>query len=298
MKTSVPLTRKATWPAAWPGVEIASISRPPVLSVSPSAIVSRDLVLDFGQGLGVGHHRHAAELLLRRGQAGDVVAVGVGDQDVGDLDPVLLGPLEQRPEVVVAVDQHPLATGFVGDEVGVGQPLRVLGPLDDHSRLLPVARACGNSPRRLRPGDRDCAALEQGPGDQPRVIPGRRVADGGQGEEASAGRAALGPRRADQAVELAPGEGHRDLRVAGRVEDMGAHRPVGAVVAARRRSSRAPACARPRRGCARDGRRRWRACARAAAVVQGERRRAGAAAAPRAGVDPALADRRPPEAGR
>ncbi len=51
--------------------------------------------------------------------------------------PSLLGALEQRPEVVVAVDQHTLATGTIGDEVGVGQPLRVLGPLDDQARLLP-----------------------------------------------------------------------------------------------------------------------------------------------------------------
>ena len=57
----------------------------------------------------------------------------MGDEDVGDLDPVALGPLEQRAEVVVAVDQHARAAGLVGDQVGVRQPLRVLGPLDDHS---------------------------------------------------------------------------------------------------------------------------------------------------------------------
>ena len=61
-----------------------------------------------------------------------MVAVGMGDEDVGDLDPVALDPLQQRPEVVVAVDQHAGAGLRVGDQVGVGQPLRVLGPLDDH----------------------------------------------------------------------------------------------------------------------------------------------------------------------
>src|SRR5690349_11132611 len=81
-------------------------------------------------------------------------------------------------------------------------------------------------------GDRDRAALEQGPGDQLGVIPGRRVADCGQGEVTSAGRPALRPRWGDQAVELTPSQGHRDLRVARWIEDVRAHRPVGAVVAA------------------------------------------------------------------
>ena len=79
----------------------------------------------------MGDQRRVAELGPRLGEAGDVVAVGVGDEDVGDLDPVALGPLQQRPEIVVAVDQDAgLALG-VGDQVGVRQPHRVLGPLDD-----------------------------------------------------------------------------------------------------------------------------------------------------------------------
>jgi hypothetical protein len=39
------------------------------------------------------------------------------------------------PEVVIAVDQHALAAGFVGDQIGIRQPIRVLGPLDDQIAL-------------------------------------------------------------------------------------------------------------------------------------------------------------------
>ena len=101
-------------------------------SFSPSASVSATSSLQLRRRLGVGDQRRVADLLPCLGQAGDVVAMGMGDEDVGDLDPVALGPLQQRPEVVVAVDQHPLAAGVVGDQVGVRQPARVLGPLDDH----------------------------------------------------------------------------------------------------------------------------------------------------------------------
>jgi hypothetical protein len=92
-----------------------------------------DLEVDLGRRLGVGHERRVAEPLARLGQSRDVVAVRVGDEDVGDLDLVGRRPLEQRLEHVVAVDQDPLAARRVGDEVGVGEPLVVLGALDDQA---------------------------------------------------------------------------------------------------------------------------------------------------------------------
>ncbi len=98
-----------------------------------------DLLLQLGRRLDVGDERRVADPLSCLGQAGDMVAVGMGDEDVGDLDAVALGPLQQRPEVVVAVDQHALAARLVGDQVGVRQPRRVLGALDDHG----VAEYCG-----------------------------------------------------------------------------------------------------------------------------------------------------------
>ena len=82
-----------------------------------------DLSSSSARGRRVGDQRRVAELGPRLGEAGDVVAVRVGDEDVGDLDPVALGALEQRPEVVVAVDQDAGPTLGVGDQVGVGQPL-------------------------------------------------------------------------------------------------------------------------------------------------------------------------------
>ena len=69
----------------------------------------RDLLVDLGRRVGVGDQRRAAEPLAGLRQPGDVVDMGVGDEDVGDLDPVALGPLEQRVEHVVAVDQDALA---------------------------------------------------------------------------------------------------------------------------------------------------------------------------------------------
>src|SRR5215203_3090788 len=99
------------------------------------AVAEDDLNLVFelgGAGL-VGDQWRVAELRPRLGETGDVVAVRVGDENVGDLDPVALGALEQRRQFVVAVDEDAGAAAGVGDQVGVRQPHRVLGPLDDHS---------------------------------------------------------------------------------------------------------------------------------------------------------------------
>ncbi len=145
-----------------------------------------------------------------------------------------------------------------------------------------MPRTLPDSPRARRGSarDRDCTALEQRLGDQLRVVPGRGVADAGQDEEASAGRPALRPRRADQAVELAPGDRHRDSPGSRPGRRRGCASPGWRRRSRWRRSSRGPARGRPRRECDRDGRRRWRACARAgrgmrsATATSGRSRRA------------------------
>ena len=81
-----------------PGVEIASISRPPVESLPPSSISSATSSSISAAASGWATSGDSAEPLLRRREPGDVVGMGVGDEDVGDLDPVALGPLEQRVE--------------------------------------------------------------------------------------------------------------------------------------------------------------------------------------------------------
>ena len=80
---------------------------------------------------GVGQQRHPEAVGDLR-ELDHVVAVVVGAQDVGDGDPVALDTLEQLPGLAVAVDQHAVAARAVGDQIGVGQKLRILGALDDH----------------------------------------------------------------------------------------------------------------------------------------------------------------------
>ena len=135
------------------------------------------------------------------------------------------GPRSSLPSI-----RTPVPPLRVGDQVGVRQPLRVLGPLDDHAappfgRVLELSQNSG--------GGRDGAALEQRAGDQLGVVPGRRVADAGQDEEAGAGGAALRlaagrpggrarPRRSSPARPPGSRLGSKTWV---------AHRPVGAVVA-------------------------------------------------------------------
>ena len=134
--------------------------------------------------------------------------------------------------------------------------LRSFGSLRAHR--LDCLTAPRRPPRRRSSCPRaGCGRSARG---RPRSACGRRP--GGRGSGSRPGGARAG--RPDEAIELAPGDGHRHvLRVAGRVEDVGAHRPVGAVVAARRRSSRGRARGRPTGGSARGARRRWRASPRA-----------------------------------
>ena len=70
-----------------------------------------------------------------------VVPVVVRVEDVRDGDVVPLDPLQQGIDDAVAVDEDAVPTGPVGDEVGVREPGRVLGALDDHG-LQGARRAC------------------------------------------------------------------------------------------------------------------------------------------------------------
>ncbi len=219
-----------------------------------------DLVVELGRAVGVGDQRRVAELGSRLGEAGDVVAVRVGDEDVGDLDPVALGPLQQRPQVVVAVDQDAGAAAGVGDQVGVRQPHRVLGPLDDHCsssltgvvELVVLSAPKLNHPMRCRRG----AAFEQRPRDQLGVVPGGRVADAGEDEEAGAGGAAVRP-SAGRAGGRARTRRSSPARPWGsrRGRRRGCASPGWRRRSPRRRASRAPARAPRRAGSAPGGRR-------------------------------------------
>ena len=106
-------------------------------------------------------------------------------------------------------------------------------------------------------------------------------------------------RRPDQAVELAPGDRHRDvLRVAARVEEVGRASPGWRRGSRRRLSSRAPARGPRRAGCARDGRRRSSNIAsRGRAEPQGQRDERPRSPRPDVGVAAARAERPAPEAG-
>ena len=60
-----------------------------------------------------------------------MICVVVGDEDVCDGDPEPLDRVEQRLVDAVRVDEDAVPALPVGDEVGVGEPARVLGALDD-----------------------------------------------------------------------------------------------------------------------------------------------------------------------
>ena len=67
----------------------------------------------------MGDQGWVAEPLASLGDPLEMVGVGVGEEDVGDLGTLALGPFEQRLEHPVAVDQDALAAGLVDDQVGV-----------------------------------------------------------------------------------------------------------------------------------------------------------------------------------
>ncbi len=88
----------------------------------------------------------AGELL----DALDVVRVRVGAKDVGDHNPVALDAVEERLGDAVRVDQDTLAALALGDEVGVREPVRVLGALEDQNSitlLIPFWASMSSKPR-------------------------------------------------------------------------------------------------------------------------------------------------------
>jgi hypothetical protein len=87
--------------------------------------------VDQARGQLVGQDRRA-ELLRESIQPGEVVMVMVGEQDRRDLQVLRSGRLDQRLDAVVAVDEHARGALLVAHEVGVGEPVGVLGALEDH----------------------------------------------------------------------------------------------------------------------------------------------------------------------
>jgi NADPH-dependent 2,4-dienoyl-CoA reductase/sulfur reductase-like enzyme len=58
--------------------------------------------------------------------------VVVGEEHGGDREVVRARRLDERLDVVVAVDEDARPARLVADEVGVGEPLGVLGALEDY----------------------------------------------------------------------------------------------------------------------------------------------------------------------
>ena len=89
---------------------------------------------------------------LQRAELGDVVAVVVGEQDVGDVEVVLVGLGDQRLDGAAGVDEEGVAARAGRDEVGVRQPAVAHGTFEDHG--WDTTRRCradaGCSPRSSR----------------------------------------------------------------------------------------------------------------------------------------------------
>ena len=85
-------------------------------------------------------------------ELGDVVAVVVGEQDVGDVEVVLVGLGDQRLDGAAGVDEEGVAARLAGHEVGVRQPAVAHGTFEDHG--WDTTRRCravaGCSPRSSR----------------------------------------------------------------------------------------------------------------------------------------------------
>jgi hypothetical protein len=77
-------------------------------------------------------HLGVREARGHRGQLRHVVVVVMREQHVRDLDPLGLGPVEQRPHGAAGVDEEARPAGARRHEVGVGQPVGVHRALDDH----------------------------------------------------------------------------------------------------------------------------------------------------------------------
>src|SRR3954451_7812408 len=79
-----------------------------------------------------------------------MVGVLMRHEHMRDLDRLRLDQLEQRSLDPVRVDQHAVTALFVGDEVRVRRPLRMLRALDDHANsitlLIPSCCSISSNP--------------------------------------------------------------------------------------------------------------------------------------------------------
>ena len=90
--------------------------------------------------------RWGTEPLAVRVEVRDMVAVVVGDEDVGDREPESLHGLEDGLHRPARIDQHGVPAGPVTHDVAVRQPAGRHRALEDHSRtrlstIVPFTRA-------------------------------------------------------------------------------------------------------------------------------------------------------------
>ena len=95
VRQSLSPNSSAQWSAQWPGVWITRISSSPLRITSPSTKVSSTFASTSFVGQLVGDDRDP-EALRELPSADDVVVVVMGEQHVGDLGALALGPLGER----------------------------------------------------------------------------------------------------------------------------------------------------------------------------------------------------------
>ena len=97
---------------------------------------------------GVREHLRVGVLRERVAELGDVVVVVMREQDVGDVEAMLVGLVEQRLQRAAGVDEEGVAVRPGRDEVRVGQPVVGHGALDDHGhdgtlgRVMELIHTC------------------------------------------------------------------------------------------------------------------------------------------------------------
>ena len=74
----------------------------------------------------------------------------MGAKNVGDHDSIALDAVEERLRDTVPVDQNAVAALALGDEVGVREPVRMLGAFEDQNSttlLIPSCASMSSKPR-------------------------------------------------------------------------------------------------------------------------------------------------------
>ena len=138
-------TSRLSIPAVWPGVCSALTVRPPISTSSPGF---RSPVVPGTRSSGWASTGRVRPALERLAELGDVVAVMVGEQDVGDVEAVLVRLGEQRLQRPARVDEEGVGARPGRDEVRVGQPAIAHGALDDHGhdgtlgRVMELIHTC------------------------------------------------------------------------------------------------------------------------------------------------------------